>query len=179
MTKELPISFNSEMVRAILDGHKTQTRRVVKIDKKLKEDFFNDKDASMSCPYGKLGDRLWVREAFSWLPDGMNADENDGRFYFRADGDMPVKWKPSIHMPRAASRITLEITDIRVERLNIISCADSIAEGIRVNTNYNDIDCDTPNPQKKYRKLWESINGKGSWELNPWVWVIEFERIIR
>ena len=164
------------------------------------------------CPYGQPGDRLWVRE--TWYcddyrvqrgpylkPDDMDLNEarNDGTLIYRASsGDRPYEaeqpaWKPSIHMPRWASRITLEVTGVRVERLQDISEADAMAEGI--------VECPIPaddegprrvgymvapddgksgldvTPIHTYRKLWESINGPESWDANPWVWVIEFKRL--
>jgi uncharacterized protein YhfF len=113
------------------------------------------------CPYGKPGDFLWVRETF-W--------EVDGYYFYRADDHEDFKrWKASIHMPRKASRITLKITDIKVKRLKNISLQDIRAEGI---TNGN-------NMFEEFHKLWDSINAKRgySWESDPWVWIIEFERV--
>lgn len=178
--KERPILFSGDMVRAILYGQKTQTRPVI-ADKILDrfesvdpDDYgegmpsYETEDGQLIllsdlCPYGQVGDRLWVRETFTW-------DDISGKFLYKADNhyDLPYqsKWKPSIHMPRKASRITLEITDIRIERLQDISEEDAIAEGMNPEL-----------PRAKFRSLWESINGKGSWNLNPWVWVIEFKQI--
>jgi hypothetical protein len=147
--KERPILFSAPMVRAILDGRKTQTRRVIK------EKLMRGEGAHVNnCQYGKPGDRLWVRETFCY-------HDYLARYLYKADGVTGVKWKPSIFMPRIASRIMLEITGIRVERLQDISEEDAIAEG-------------WPKSSDWYRSLWESINGQGSWVLNPWVWVIEF-----
>jgi hypothetical protein len=211
--KERPILFNGPMVRAILAGSKTQTRRVVKPqpDCSLVSRAFTPSNRhpraiamrngrySIFCPYGAPGDRLWVRE--TWLalgsapaPDGTMQDCG---YLYRASVDedtMFGHWKPSIHMPRAASRITLEITGVRVERLQEISEGDIIAEGcpseFLLGTNW-------------YRPLWESINGKGvrkrlrdgtvqmhnaehaanqpdnSWDANPFVWVVEFRKLER
>lgn len=154
--KERPILFSGEMVRAILEGRKTQTRRIIK----------GKRDAngiSIEIPrFGKIGDLLYVRETWS--------EDFDGRIQYRADTDgTGRKWKPSIHMPRRVSRITLEITNIRVERLNDISEEDSEAEGVS-GTWTRDL-----NYKWHFKKLWESLNGAGSWEKNPWVWVVEFK----
>jgi hypothetical protein len=139
------------------------------------------------CPYGQPGDRLWVRETHSFVPD---SDEPAGcsQVLYAASGDGPyAKWRPSIHMPRWASRILLEITGVRVERLQDISEDDCWAEGIdacdgllddmaiyemarRMNRQFEEA-------APTYAALWESINGAGSWGANPWVWVIEFKRV--
>lgn len=210
--KERPILFSGDMVRAILEGRKTQTRRVVKSDRyTLPEDankfFVNengifqryDGGGSFFIPlansYGVPGDILWVRE--SWAAgkcsDNLKPSDLCQRFYsidmggiwYNADNSEPLhpfsekgKNRPSIFMPRWASRIFLEITNIRVERLQDISERDAIAEG-----------CDNSKteaalqvgwhekPQRAFRRLWEQINGTDSWSLNPWVWVVEFKRI--
>lgn len=182
--KERPILFSGEMVRAILEGRKTQTRRVVKMPP------FDSSDETLGsyliahmdgCPYGQVGDRLWVRETWAYCP-------YRNCFFYRADNfpEDKFKWKPSIHMIRAASRITLEITGIRVERLQDISEEDAIAEGIQKNPVQFDTRLNYPagssaagwhNPKNSFRSLWRSINGKDSWELNPCVWVIEFKQI--
>lgn len=190
--RERPILFSAPMVRAILDGRKTQTRRVVKaeIPSWVKvwnghngaEHFFFDREEDdeagmhwppydekgLLCPYGQPGDRLWVRESFSYY------SHREGCWYW-ADGNIaahdcerPIR--PSIHMPRWASRITLEVVSVRVERLQDISEQDAKAEGAEpaecCHAHYHG-----------FRKLWESINGAGSWEANPWVWVVEFRRV--
>jgi hypothetical protein len=162
--KEHPILFSGEMVRAILDGRKTQTRRVVKKEWEKIED----------CPYGKIGDRLWVRENFIKLNDESliyRVDRMmkwpDGSWH-QAAKDFKFKWKPSIHMPRYASRITLEITDVRVELLKAISNDDARAEGIPI---------DSEAVVWSYRQIWEAINGEGSWDKNPWVWAISFKMV--
>lgn len=214
--KERPILFSAPMVRAILDGTKTQTRRVVK--PVGNDDGFvildygdggwpyrsDDGDSTThtvkrggklyhdetphTCPYGQPGDRLWVRETFHTV-DGHSA-------FYRADyahdpkGDKEhgIVWTPSIHMPRWASRITLEVTSVRVERLNDITPIDACAEGLSQRTakmhhrrieqfglpGWRDVHWRF-SPVDAYRMLWEQINGAGSWEANPWVWVIEFE----
>ena len=211
--KERPIIFSAPMVRAILDGRKTQTRRVVKGVRM----FSAEHDArwnphvirpggacpdswswwegpahgpsmyhEAACPYGRPGDRLWVRETFSG-PHCFEAGAGCGkaatppskwgrssRIWYWADGN-PLRgdWtrpRPSIHMPRWASRITLEVTGVRVERLQDISANDAVAEGVM------DWATGPTSPQRDYRALWESINGPGSWNANPWVWVVEFKR---
>lgn len=200
---ERPILFSAPMVRAILDGTKSQTRRLFKhqpdehhwqaipeyrlersemvtIDGRRAVKFAHSiphnpvsDDASrwICCPYGAPSDRLWVRE--TWAPTG-----EPGRALYRSDfpdGPLSIKFRPSIHMPRRFSRITLEVADVRVERLQGISYEDLAAEGIQ-----EIIDAGVDHdgwPRDAYRSLWESINGAGSWDENPWVWVIEFRRI--
>ena len=215
--RERPILFSGPMVRAILAGNKTQTRRVAK-------EFAgrDDLDAILTrfpnqngCPYGQPGDRLWVREAFRFAasldrlsPNDVGEKALDAGYntpwaptQFEADGrragawhgfdtpptvTTPGKLRPGIHMPRWACRLVLEITGVRVERLNEISDSDCWAEGID--------ECDGSldevkicrlaktmgrtfeDPQPTYAALWEAINGAGSWATNPWVWVVEFRR---
>lgn len=224
--KERPILFSGPMVRAILEGRKTQTRRVVKQDlQRLGDgDWYafdhrginyrvNARHTTVAawahllqfCPYGQPGDRLWVRE--TWQGPLMDADTMETEYraspdefhnpkycVYAADGgpapefvtlddELVCRWRPSIHMPRWASRILLEITGVRVERLQDISEADAIVEGIEKTVGgfwslYGQSDVDgTYSPRASYRALWESINGPGSWDANPWVWVIEFKRI--
>ena len=195
--KERPILFSGEMVRAILEGRKTQTRRVVKnlaeatmnmlkkcSSVKIKGaktilDFGHkslelNSEIFFKCPYGKVGDRLWVRESFCTAPV---IEEDDAPYLYMADMDglclENIRWKPSIHMPREASRILLEITDIRVERLNDISEEDAVKEGL--DSSHSSFSCSGLFAKQKFQKLWESINGAGSWEKNPWVWVVEFK----
>lgn len=209
--KERPILFNGAMVRAILDGRKTQTRRIVKNQRHpyghlLTEDEvaaeFNDGTCAVRCPYGGPGDRLWVRETWAATGEfaGMKISElgefgariRDTNIVYRADGDgydeVSQSWRPSIHMPRWASRTTLEITGVRIERLRAITEYDAIAEGIeechcevqntRVWRNYTPENGWTSRVSAKssYRSLWEKINGSASWIENSWVWVIEFRR---
>lgn len=188
--KEHPILFSAPMVRAILAGRKTQTRRVVKLP--LKDPDFGCEIAGCEvggflirgrydlCKYGAPGDRLWVKETFK---------ENDppSGWLYRAthvEGGYrdPAPWKPSIFMPRAASRITLEIVRVRVERLNDISVGDAVAEGMEsVRDEWmgalGDFD-ETLSAVDLYEVLWESINGVGSWKKNPWVCVLEFKRVV-
>lgn len=193
MTKERPILFNAPMVRAILAGRKRQTRRVVKPQPSpgLLSDYaeIREKRGSMRtdaqmlsdclpCPFGQPGEKLWVRETFGHF-ERNDTLKPGNKIYYRADGECLElePWRPSIHMPRWASRIALEITSVRVERLQDISEADAIAEGTPgghgaiQGYGYN------ASPCEHYRALWESINGPGSWDANPWVWVIEFKRM--
>ncbi len=190
-----PILFSGDMVRAILSGRKTQTRRIAKPrhdDKTPCEhwmahatDFIrrhcNHGSEGQCCPYGQPGDRLWVRE--TWQPISFGWCQTKGdvvRVRFAADMAEPVMsatedqydathpdrssaWRPSIHMPRWASRITLEITGIRAERLQVISLDDAKAEGVETTDQYSE--------------LWCKINGTESWVSNPWVWVVEFKRV--
>ncbi len=195
---EKPILFSGPMVNAISQGRKTQTRRVVKgeffhqhthkedglttvrHEGKLYElsDFVHEK-----CPYGTVGDQLWVRETFrlSTSDDCACYDPcncKSGTPIYRADNDEAenVKWKPSIFMPRWASRLSLTITDVRVERLHDITDANAIKEGMFPIPLHN-LDCDSVGPRERFSKLWGEINGKKHpWEDNPWVWVVEFER---
>lgn len=202
--KERPIIFNGDMVRALLDGRKTQTRRVIKPQPTLSESTgFNWKGyaygigsnyqgtqrnfAKNQCPYGQPGDRLWVRETWSHTGQGVWRVRDagmavDGNLIYRASNDAAgVGWFPSIHMPRWASRILLEVTDVRVERLQEISEADAEAEGITASEKFPDCYMtpagDYAAPKVAFQRLWESINGDGSWEANPWVWVVEFRMI--
>ncbi|HAU5716199.1 hypothetical protein ABNU44_14050 [Serratia marcescens] len=211
--KERPVIFNGEMVRAILDGRKTQTRRVVSdrhlhlidvasqvgecyplesgIDHANSQSYYRE-----HCPFGQVGDRLWVRETFAghYLDDDQIQDIKDGRCKakclceYRADygddAECADGWTPSIHMPRWASRITLEITAVRVERLNDISQEDAQVEGMELTgwvPSYSNPDNagfdETFTPYDNFAMLWQSIYGEESWSANPWVWVIEFRRV--
>lgn len=136
-----------------------------------------------------VGDRLWVREAHAFVPSSAyrqsegvdqarDPSDRDMAAIYRAGFDRSsggIRWRPSIYCPRWASRLTLTVTDVRVQRLGEISCADAIAEGIPAAANSQTIDCDTPDPRLAYRRLWESLHGAGSWATNPWVSVITFE----
>ena len=196
--KERPILFSAPMVRAILNGTKTQTRRAVKdrhIDSAPPACIFQW--LRERCTYGQPGDRLWVREAFMHEPAdycweaSVSIPCRPAETVYRADHDGDTRgagWKPSIHMPRALSRITLEITGVRVERLQDISEADAIAEGVHPGgaclpdddtSSFSRIGpvCNASFPVARYAALWESINGAGAWEKNPLVWVIEFRRL--
>lgn len=228
--KEHPILFSTEMVQAILKGRKTQTRRVVKFPKWMQVDttiedcgqvWCERELAQDRCPYGQVGDRLWVRETFvlesdlGWdiklptdRPIKTISDDFDNGVYhliphYRAtepepnivseeqeDFDDRTRWKPSIFMPRWASRITLEITGIRVERLQEIDELGALNEGTPEkywDLQQGDMQTSagivkgpflTGTAVKAYSRLWDKINGKKhSWESNPWVWVIEFKKI--
>lgn len=183
--KERPILFSAPMVRALLDGSKTQTRRVAKITDAghVKEPRGHrrwhpgDPAASLACPYGQPGDRLWVRETWRANADGgfeYKACEGPMLSAFRQifDDILKRKWKPSIHMPRAASRILLEVTAVRLERLQDISRGDAMAEGCPFQNMAQGDD-----PRKWFSDLWITLNGHGSWAVNPLVWVIEFKRV--
>lgn len=195
--KERSIIFSAPMVSAILDGKKTQTRRIAKSIGIVPgigpvcNGSDNIRDWPQFCQYGKPGDMLWVRETYCkhGALISYKADD-DWIAEYRKSSDFNVidnpKWEPSIYMPRIASRITLEITDIRVEQLQDISEEDALAEGVNICAPYVGVDCEgnviesdiiSWMPSDYYRELWESINGKGSWDLNPWVWVIQFKRI--
>ncbi|CAM8092552.1 MULTISPECIES: hypothetical protein [Escherichia] len=199
--KERGVVFNDDMVRAILEGRKTQTRRPVKNvradnclvirkpTKKRNGVYTHVMDALEHglCPFGNVGDRIWVRETFNafWLDNDVIQEIKDGVSLaselcdYKADysdSSKPAEgWTPSIHMPRWASRILLEITDVRVERLHDMSEADAKAEGASPVT-YKI----TP-PEAVYRvgfgDIWRGIYGQENWLSNPWVWVIEFKRI--
>lgn len=182
-TKEHPILFSWPMVRALLEGRKTQTRRSVKTNASGRTQLagrnwhLSDPEVIKACPYGTIGDRLWVRETWGRLFNG--GDENEPIFY-RADyskEDLETQvlpgWKPSIHMPRSAARLFLEITDIRVERLHNISEYDCAAEGIEISLDGTTC-AEFGIGQRLYRQIWESINGKESWNRNPHVWCVTF-----
>ena len=192
--KERPILFSGPMVKAILDGSKTQTRRGVKQDR---EGLLDCKPTPawdafwqcVACPYGKPGDRLWVRETWSadaWFDGHAPNDIPDSAYIAYVSGRHAVAWpaamgkvRASIHMPRWASRILLEVTDVRVERAQDISEADAQAEGVKVDGNGHAVRDDVVNvggARTAFAELWESINGAGSWAANPWVWVVEFRR---
>ena len=218
-SKERGMIFNAGMVRAILSGQKTQTRRIMKnqpagdypdapvMIRNIESGFqWHGKHGESSvfpCPLGSVGDRIWVRETWQGpLVDFENSDdllrnaekyekpencvyEADGvpaPEFYDADDNLRCCWRPSIHMPRWASRILLEITNVRVERLNDISEQDAIAEGLeRYNDDgivyygpYGKGDC---RPERAFSNLWKSIYGEEDWKKNPWVWVIEFKRV--
>lgn len=174
--KTRPILMNGAMVRATLAGAKTQTRRIVKgialswLDAGLTPEFVCDTQNDIH-PYGRKGDQLYVRESFSLVPDN---DEPAGHsaILYAADGDQYGKLTPSIHMPRWASRIILEITGVRVERLHDISTEDIIAEGLSTTLRGYDAECDL---RDQWRKLLESTGG--NWDANEWLWVINFKRV--
>jgi hypothetical protein len=196
--KERPILFSAPMVRALLDGGKTQTRRVFTAKNGGVWPNTNDlpgmRQILRHCPYGQPGDRLWVREAFDFIPTGGNDTPTACEIVYLATGSTEPRHapsdynpmiyghqriRPSIHMPRWASRITLEITGVRVERLQDISHKDAIAEGVAHVEGAGLRNERLTVPQHIYAHLWEQINGPGSWEANPWVWVVEFKKIAK
>jgi len=202
--KERPILFSAPMVRAILAGTKTQTRRPVKPQpyKNGRPEHWSICELSQFCPYGQPGDRLYVKEAIRLVPD-QEPDDGTGRVLsiYETDGSLTVAdawpWKraylPSMFCPQGLSRITLEVTGIRVERLQDISESDAIAEGINcyplrpddgfpLCNGYTHEEDDGKcvlheSAVAAYIRLWEAINGPGSWDSNPWVWCVEFRRI--
>jgi hypothetical protein len=170
---ERPIIFSGPMVRSILDGRKTQTRRVVKYKANAEE---GSTVHPHECPFGPVGTRLWVRETWR-LPAGAPIGWVD----YKADDDrVGFKWRPSIFMPRWASRITLEVMGVKVERLQDISEADTMAEGVDLsNELYPNINA-SYKARIKFMTLWNSINGKKpgrAWVDNPFVWAITFRRL--
>jgi hypothetical protein len=211
--KQLPILFSAPMVRAILNGSKTQTRRIVKlparknieprwdnawidggfpdtgqylhVEFRHKDDEWEGRMDRVYCPYGQPGDRLWVRETFMPMPH-VNAKA----FYRATDPLVGGKWKPSIFMPRNLSRITLEITAVRVQRLQDITEEDAIAEGMNQAT-ADAVMCPeelatfaaahilAPHAMARitFETVWAKINGPASWDANPFVWVITFNPI--
>lgn len=227
--KERPILFNAPMVRALLDGSKTQTRRVVKLQRLAGNHFVGGAagvefdgfriprdggpaparfsaeavgggayiSEEIHCPHGQPGDRLWVRE--TWYCDHfevqkgpyLEVPEARELLVYRADGERPYEaeqpvWRPSIHMPRWASRILLEIVSVRVERLQDISDADIVAEGIDMDALVDaqdryDIACKGSGASGRatertaWRDLWESTGG--DWDANPWCWAFTFKRV--
>ncbi len=228
MDKERPILFRGPMVRAILAGHKTVTRRPVKGDQiphrgssdidgcqwiavgqhdrrygfvvsgSTEEECAAELAIYGRCPYGLIGDRLWVREA--WVADAQvdavaPRDLSQGEpIWYPADGGRrktgcsmitPGKGRPSIHMPRWVSRLLLEITDVRVERLQDITDEQARAEGCTADDDpfwhptYNDPDSGgRPSHRNTFEYLWGEINGPHAWDANPWVWVVEFKRVM-
>jgi hypothetical protein len=188
--KETPILFSAEMIRAILDGRKTQTRRVV-IDKYLPGPEATHCELGgfipSPCPYGQIGDRLWVKETFLLVGGGSGDifDEQNARVVYRATNDGPDAWvspvwRPSIFMPRWASRILLEVTNVRVERVQSISEADVRAEGIQV-VGYGDYP-DQFSGKHLYQDLWDKLNGEReggiyAWAKNPFCWCVTFRRL--
>lgn len=195
--KERGMIFNGEMVRAILDGRKTQTRRPIKWKQTRFTEIGEREDGSKwpwsedaehafdfwhPCPFGSVGDRIWVRE--TWARYNIDQNWHDIAYRATTPADWPEegRWRPSIHMPRWACRITLEITDVRVERLNAISQEDAQAEGMELTgwrPTYSDPDSggEVMTPYDNFAELWLSIYGEENWLANPWVWVIEFKRV--
>ncbi|MRT30833.1 hypothetical protein [Herbaspirillum sp. CAH-3] len=221
--KERPILFSAPMVRAILAGDKTQTRRIVKFPhhnplvewepitiggerggrtasgEKIPEQggiFHTRTGEGLMCPHGQPGDRLWVRETWRGVvkispPNAVKPEYGVARYvpdkehckrieYAATEKRDADPWRPSIHMPRWASRILLEITCVRVERLLDISQADAYAEGAMSWAQEQETqvkDLNGGDDRIAFMALWESIGGAGSWAANPWVWVVEFRRI--
>ncbi|EPM0703386.1 hypothetical protein WJE11_001914 [Klebsiella aerogenes] len=235
--KERGMIFNSEMVRAILDGRKTQTRRIMKVQPKPCNhanwpDYSPDPQwksypggwccavcangttidhrhhaKGITCPYGTVGDRIWVRETFqgplfdyeqmeSYLEDSSKfenpefcqyaADGKPAPEYYDADDNLRHGWRPSIHMPRWASRILLEITNIGIQRIHSISQNDAAREGLMrlpvtgrycINQGDQYFGGASHDAREVFSWMWQSIYGEESWNANPWVWVIEFKRI--
>jgi hypothetical protein len=195
--KERPILFTGRMVPPVLADTKTMTRRIAKlnlsghVERKGREWHPDDPEAFNACPYGVPGDRLWVRETYAWSGDSSIPEADriaSGEVWYRADGGRGggIRWRPSIFMPRWASRILLEITGVRVERLQDISEADCWAEGIDAVDGVFDESipamaqrmgrlCEDAAPT--FACLWESINGTDSWNANPLVWVVSFRRV--
>lgn len=185
--KEHPILFSTPMVQAIIAGRKTMTRRKLKVKgckpfspkpeewtiseiEKWNEGYF---------PYGQVGDVLWVRETFK----PADIPEETGLYEFKASLQDPDAcwnkgiWKPSIHMPKSAARIWLKITNIKVERLQDISEEDAMNEGVEYEWYDQSRNIKIEAAKSLFKKLWQVINGRESWEANPWVWAIEFEVI--
>lgn len=203
--------FNGEMVRAILDDRKTQTRRIMNnqpagdsadtpaLIRNVVGGFqwygHYGESSIFNCPFGAIGDRIWVRE--TWAEAGASAPDlklyranypaHVPTHYENVPPVDEIRWTPSIHMPRWASRILLEITDVHVEQLNGISKTDAEAEGIDMEALFDSQDCydciadhnmtGRPTATGAFKYLWESIYGVDSWQANPWVWVIKFKRI--
>lgn len=184
--KFIPILFSTEMVQAIIDGRKSMTRREVKPQPQF--NFTNEKHGLgngwiQQCPYGKVGDVLWVRETWA-------KNEQDGMVDYKTDYPSESHffgWKPSIHMPKTACRIWLQITDIRLERLCDITEEDAIAEGVEKQfsslfrelryKDYANVKDNWRSAVSSFQSLWASIKGINSWDDNPWVWVISFKQI--
>ena len=236
--RERGILFNDAMVRAILEGRKTQTRRIMKVQPEsaqyglakvtsstMKGDVgkyqwaesnatgLKARSGLFRCPFGEVGDRLYVRETFAvlgnedgapvdWNDNVVKGDEADAARIYRAScekrpGDYGLwsipddafwkphtkelkyegSWRPSLHMPRWASRITLEITDVRVERLKDITNQDAMAEGVGHLYGYAEYPLTPKDATRRFAELWESQYGEGSWDKNPWVWCISFKRV--
>ena len=217
---ERPILFNTDMVRALLRGQKTVTRREVKLPRwadpasEIEED---DRGpvatarasgclAPIACPFGVPGDTLWVRETFAWNIDLRTADPGPGEVFYRADPGLedlhnddgaPLAWRPSIHMPRRAARIRLRVTSVKVQHLHEITVDDIVAEGVRVPVDREGnplIRLTGPHPtidfidpakphtaetflRAEWASLWCVTSGRASWDANPLVWVVRFERV--
>lgn len=215
MSKHIPILFSTEMVQAILEGRKTQTRRVVKPQLLIGTKWWEVYDGELNyrivdesairtltkCPYGQPGDVLWVREGYTWVlldhaHDLLEGARDHTQWVYKASmhpdwmeyakEKYGYKWTPGIHMPKSACRIFLKVISVQVERLQDISEQDAIAEGIQQFTKdgkiykYGIDGWDWSLMPRKAKDavsmLWAIINGQESWDYNPWVWVVEFER---
>ncbi|ACU61293.1 hypothetical protein [Chitinophaga pinensis] len=207
-----PILFSAPMVQAILEGRKTVTRRIIKprtpeditrlmyMEEGIRPEEMKEEHIRCSCPYGRIGDILWVRESFNKTPDfgyaynasQTNMGEEVRQEYLKA-GQKWAKWKPSIHMPYDACRLFLKITDIRVERLQDITEDQAKAEGIEplLMSGAQKAECgqlyrdytkkpglfnEGLRPIESFRSLWISINGEDNYNANPFVWAVSFER---
>lgn len=202
--KERGMIFNGEMVRALIEGRKTQTRRIMKPQPEecprgghwwpsnvfktmlhVEDEMQNGKGGwgglvGDACPFGDIGDRIWVRETWAEAGAGApdlklyraNYPEHVPSHFENVPKVEDIRWTPSIHMPRWASRILLQITDVRVERLNDISECDAAAEGAPT-----ELCLIGDKHYLGFRSLWKSIYGEESWQANQWVWVIEFKRV--
>jgi hypothetical protein len=188
--KSRPIMFSTPMVEALLRGTKTQTRRIIKtqpVESEFGKVLYKNRELTLNslknyCPYGEPGDELWVKETYQII--------EGNRYIYKAD---PLiwsgKWKPSLFMPKTASRITLKITQVRVEKLFDISMLDADREGVfnierddpdsccHNYTDYLNKYCCYDSPIDSFHSLWQSINGTKSWKTNPWLWVLNFEII--
>lgn len=179
--RELPILFSIPMVRAILEERKTVTRRLVKLPGGCDSWPTRARKPEQICPYGGPGDRLWVRE--TWRPSLQRADAYD----YAASAEWPrsgPRWRPSIHMPRRASRITLEVLSVRIERLQQITDEDVFAEGLEMNAagsfyaEVGDELAEFEEPRDAFAALWDGINShRARWDSDPWVWRVEFRRV--
>lgn len=204
--KERPIIFSTPMVKAILAGRKTQTRRVLKpkaqeymrnyMNKVLDGTIYNYsfEEELATCPYGKPGDFLWVRETWGhtghgvWKVSDARMASLNGKVVYRADEDTPGGWFPSIHMPKEFARIFLKITDVRIERLQDISDKDAKSEGMYARSTVGDDPShpvwtwapDSPRfdtAKAAFEYLWQVINGPDAWNANPWIYALTFERV--
>ena len=222
MTRERPILFSTPLIPRLLDGSKTQTRRLLKPQPirgkvvnregwhwdptRYNHHIWHDEEDQNTgdwakwflgmCPYGRVGDVLWVREAWCgevhpatskliynddgntyrvlYRADGHEVykDDGDGFVEFNKDGTAASPWRPSIHMPRWASRIDLEITEVRVERVNQISHRDALAEGVDY-----DVSKEGGAPVPSFARQWDQLHGPGAFERGDWCWVLSFRRI--
>jgi len=206
--KEIPILFSTEMVRALLAGRKTMTRRIVKMYATSDNHPLRQNAAwlqeNKTCPYGEPGDVLWVRESFCYVMldhahDLLEGATERNQFVYKGSHNSDwmdyakekygYKWKPSIHMPKGGCRLFLKVKSVRVEKLQDITERDAEAEGVEKVfsslfqewrfKDYANVKDDWRSAVSSFQSLWASINGFNSWDKNPWVWVIEFERVAK